>query len=362
LRFVERRVHPSQAEDIAAEVFLVLWRRLDDVPADREDARAWVFGVARRILMARMRGEQRRQALAVRIAVDRHAHTYDGLDAAETGADVDVGADPRARTILTGVLAAPLAPGDSGPPAPAVERYRRRFVRGVVALGAVVAAIAAVSIAVPHLVEGDQALAWSAVPEALPADAAREAEEACIAYVLADPSPVEGVDRSRMRPVITEARGSLVLVYLTDRAASPSEATCYVRDGSVEGMTGSLATPQSPPAPPVPANSILVGLGEVASTPSGSIRGIRGRVGSNVVGVVFHTVAKGAVTATVRDGHVAAWWPDAATTEAQESAHTAPEISGATVTLRDGSTREVSVEELSWPPTDARPDTGGSAS
>ena len=78
LRFVERRVHPSHAEDIAAEVFLVLWRRLDDVPADAEDARAWLFGVARLTLMARMRGERRRQALAVRIAMDRLAH--DGVD------------------------------------------------------------------------------------------------------------------------------------------------------------------------------------------------------------------------------------------------------------------------------------------
>lgn len=150
-----------------------------------------------------------------------------------------------------------------------------------------------------------------------------------------------------MRPVITEARGSLVLVYLSDRAESPSESTCYVRDGRVVGMSGSLATPQSPPAPPVPANSILVGLGEVCSTPLGSIRGVRGRVGSDVVGVIFDTVAKGPVTATVRNGHVAAWWPDAPTTEQQENARTAPEIRGATVTLRDGSTREVTVEELS---------------
>jgi RNA polymerase sigma-70 factor (ECF subfamily) len=81
LRFVERRIGPSGAEDVAAEVFLVLWRRFDDVPADGEDARAWLFGVARRTMMARMRGERRRQALAVRIAVDRHAHAHDGLDA-----------------------------------------------------------------------------------------------------------------------------------------------------------------------------------------------------------------------------------------------------------------------------------------
>ena len=80
LRFVERRVHPSHAEDIAAEVFLVLWRRLDDVPADAEDARAWLFGVARLTLMARLRGERRRQALAVRIAVDRVGHAHDGVD------------------------------------------------------------------------------------------------------------------------------------------------------------------------------------------------------------------------------------------------------------------------------------------
>jgi RNA polymerase sigma-70 factor (ECF subfamily) len=51
VRFVERRVPPSHAEDVAAEVFLVLWRRLDDIPADAEDARAWLFGVARRTLM-----------------------------------------------------------------------------------------------------------------------------------------------------------------------------------------------------------------------------------------------------------------------------------------------------------------------
>lgn len=95
----------------------------------------------------------------------------------------------------------------------------------------------------------------------------------------------------------------------------------------------------------------------------GSVRGVLGRVGSNVVGVVFDTVAKEPVTATVRNGHVAVWWPDAPTTEQQENARTAPEIRGATVTLRDGSTREVTVEELSGRTTEelSRADTGGSA-
>jgi hypothetical protein len=285
-----------------------------------------------------------------------------GLDAAETSADLDVRADPRARELLARILSAPLAADSVEASAPAPGR--RRLVRLVAAVGAVGVAVAVATTAVPHLPGGGgEALAWSATPQALSAEAAREAEQACTAAVLDDPSPVEGVDQSRMRPVITEARGSLVLVYLSDRAASPSESTCYVRDGRVEGMTGSLATPQSPPAPPVPANSILVGLGAVSSGPWGSIRGVTGRVGSDVVGVVFDTVAKGPVTATLRNGHVAAWWPDAPTTEQQENARTAPEIRGATLTLRDGSTREVSVEELSGRTAEelSQPDTGGSA-
>ncbi|GLX00278.1 RNA polymerase sigma factor [Microtetraspora sp. NBRC 16547] len=79
LRFAERRVHLSHAEDIAAEVFVVAWRRLEDVPTHADDARAWLFGVARLTLMAGMRGERRRQALAVRISEDPTAHGHVGV-------------------------------------------------------------------------------------------------------------------------------------------------------------------------------------------------------------------------------------------------------------------------------------------
>lgn len=68
LRFVERRTQPSQAEDVVADAYLVAWRRLADLPVDLGDARAWLFGVARRTMMQQVRGEQRRNALAVRIA------------------------------------------------------------------------------------------------------------------------------------------------------------------------------------------------------------------------------------------------------------------------------------------------------
>lgn len=71
-------MHPSHAEDIVADVFLVAWRRLEDVPTELDDARAWLFGVARRTLLAGLRGEQRQQALAVRIAQDPAARVRSG--------------------------------------------------------------------------------------------------------------------------------------------------------------------------------------------------------------------------------------------------------------------------------------------
>lgn len=68
VRFVQRRAHPDHADDVVADAMLVVWRRLEEVPADPGDARAWVFGVARNILLNAQRGDQRRRALGVRLA------------------------------------------------------------------------------------------------------------------------------------------------------------------------------------------------------------------------------------------------------------------------------------------------------
>lgn len=67
VRFVQRRAHPDHAEDVAAEALLVVWRRLDEVPRDRDDARAWVFGITRHVLLNERRGSHRRDALRVRL-------------------------------------------------------------------------------------------------------------------------------------------------------------------------------------------------------------------------------------------------------------------------------------------------------
>lgn len=68
LRFVQRRARPDHAEDVVADAFLVVWRRLDELPGDAGDAREWIFGITRNLLLNTHRGEHRRQALGVRLA------------------------------------------------------------------------------------------------------------------------------------------------------------------------------------------------------------------------------------------------------------------------------------------------------
>jgi RNA polymerase sigma-70 factor (ECF subfamily) len=68
LRFAATRIDPERAKDVAAETFLVAWRRLDVVPAE---PRPWLFGVARRVIAVQVRSQTRREALASRL---RTAH------------------------------------------------------------------------------------------------------------------------------------------------------------------------------------------------------------------------------------------------------------------------------------------------
>jgi RNA polymerase sigma-70 factor, ECF subfamily len=90
LRFVQRRAHPDHAEDVVAEAFLVVWRNLDAVPPGDDDARAWVFGVARNLLLNDHRGTRRRQALGVRLA-DSGAGGHAPDDADDVISRVDLG-------------------------------------------------------------------------------------------------------------------------------------------------------------------------------------------------------------------------------------------------------------------------------
>ncbi|MBI4897593.1 MAG: RNA polymerase sigma factor [Actinobacteria bacterium] len=74
LGFALRRVsEPADAADVVADVFLIAWRRLSDVP-DGDATRAWLFGTARRVLANQRRGDHRRNGLAERMRLELEAH------------------------------------------------------------------------------------------------------------------------------------------------------------------------------------------------------------------------------------------------------------------------------------------------
>jgi RNA polymerase sigma factor (sigma-70 family) len=70
LRYVMRRTDlPDHAADVIAETFTTAWRRLETVP-EGDEARLWLYAVARRVLANHHRGEARRTALAVRLRTE----------------------------------------------------------------------------------------------------------------------------------------------------------------------------------------------------------------------------------------------------------------------------------------------------
>ncbi|SDT41755.1 RNA polymerase sigma factor [Actinoplanes derwentensis] len=85
LRFVERRVPADEAEDIVSTVFLTAWRRFGDIP---DDARPWLFAVARRTMANQTRGWLRRKALDVRLG-GAESHEPDGAPGAATRVDLE---------------------------------------------------------------------------------------------------------------------------------------------------------------------------------------------------------------------------------------------------------------------------------
>lgn len=64
-RYAARRIDAREVHDVAAETFLVAWRRLDDVP---QDALPWLFATARRVMANRRRSTTRRRALDEKLA------------------------------------------------------------------------------------------------------------------------------------------------------------------------------------------------------------------------------------------------------------------------------------------------------
>lgn len=67
--FARRMPRREDAADLVSEVFLIAWRRIGDVPADSEQARKWLYSVARGVLANYRRGEVKRHELAERLRI-----------------------------------------------------------------------------------------------------------------------------------------------------------------------------------------------------------------------------------------------------------------------------------------------------
>jgi RNA polymerase sigma-70 factor (ECF subfamily) len=63
--FCRRRADHALAEDVVAETFEIAWRRRDELP---RTPKAWLLGVARRVLANRRRSDRRQASLARRVA------------------------------------------------------------------------------------------------------------------------------------------------------------------------------------------------------------------------------------------------------------------------------------------------------
>lgn len=70
LSYCRRRLAPSDAEDVAADVFAVAWRRLEAVP-EGEAAKAWLLAVAYKTIGNHRRGSTRRSFLGGKLAAQR---------------------------------------------------------------------------------------------------------------------------------------------------------------------------------------------------------------------------------------------------------------------------------------------------
>ena len=85
LRFVRRRVHPLNVDDIVGETFLAAWRRRAELP---DDPRPWLFRAARNVMLNSDRGAYRQTAVAVKLAQSAEPWTSGGLAGLEDHVDL----------------------------------------------------------------------------------------------------------------------------------------------------------------------------------------------------------------------------------------------------------------------------------
>jgi RNA polymerase sigma-70 factor (ECF subfamily) len=87
-RYLLRRTDPATADDVLGDVLLVLWRRLDDVPAD--NPLPWAYGVARGCFANNRRSAARQERLVHRLAQTRPDERPDDVELADALDDLPV--------------------------------------------------------------------------------------------------------------------------------------------------------------------------------------------------------------------------------------------------------------------------------
>jgi RNA polymerase sigma-70 factor, ECF subfamily len=100
LAYARRRIDVTTADDVLSEVFVVAWRRLEEVPA--EDPLPWLLACARRVLANERRGERRRGAVIDRLQVQGAAvqGPVEPSDGALAGALASIGERDREVLLL----------------------------------------------------------------------------------------------------------------------------------------------------------------------------------------------------------------------------------------------------------------------
>ena len=87
LAYLWRRVAVADdAADLLAEALLVVWRKAESIPADDIEARMWMFGIARKVLLTHGRTTRRRSALQDKLRAQLHDAPV--LSSEETALDV----------------------------------------------------------------------------------------------------------------------------------------------------------------------------------------------------------------------------------------------------------------------------------